>query len=132
MPKCVLRDEETPTSTWKSLRETWKDYGIAKFICNVDQMKLCARRIKGIQSQLGVPTAKFGFLTDLDDDKVSETDYVWGSLRAAWAGYGIAKDKGNKEQMKTCAERINEVQDQLGVPKSKFSILEEEGQIVRS
>jgi len=45
---------------------------------------------------------------------------TWGALRKAWKGYKIAKGQKDKEKMKEYAQKIRNLQEQLGLEKSKF------------
>ncbi len=45
---------------------------------------------------------------------------TWGALRKAWKGYKIAKVQNDTAKMKEYSQRIQNLQDQLGVPKSTF------------
>jgi hypothetical protein len=48
---------------WGALRKAWKGYRIAKVQKDLTRMKEYATRIRTLQTQLGVPLAKF---PDLD------------------------------------------------------------------
>jgi len=45
---------------------------------------------------------------------------VWGALHKAWKGYVIAKNKDEYEKMELYAHRIQECQNDLGLPISSF------------
>jgi hypothetical protein len=46
---------------------------------------------------------------------------TYRSLKRAWIGFKIAKQKGNHDKMKYCAEGIQKFQRQLRIPVSNFS-----------
>ena len=45
---------------------------------------------------------------------------VWGALHKAWKGYVIAKNKDEYEKMELYAQRVQELQHDLGLPTSSF------------
>ena len=45
---------------------------------------------------------------------------VWGALHKAWKGYTIAKKKGEDDKMELYARRVQELQNDLGLPISSF------------
>ncbi len=45
---------------------------------------------------------------------------TWGALKKAWKAYKIAKVQNDKEKMLEYAKRIRTLQEELGLPKSKF------------
>jgi hypothetical protein len=48
------------------------------------------------------------------------TGQQWGALRKAWKGYKIAKVQHDTARMREYAQRIHNLQDGLGLPKSSF------------
>jgi len=54
------------------------------------------------------------------------TGQTWGALRKAWKAYKIAKVQHDTARMKEYAEKINNLQRQLGVPASIFEVKEAE------
>jgi hypothetical protein len=48
------------------------------------------------------------------------TGQTWGALRKAWKAYKIAKVQNDSARMKEYAERIRNLQTQLGVPLTTF------------
>jgi hypothetical protein len=49
----------TKGQTWGALKKAWRGYKVAKVQKNVDDMKKYAERIRTLQSELGLTTAKF-------------------------------------------------------------------------
>lgn len=48
---------------------------------------------------------------------------TWGALKKAWRGYQIAKASKDEKKMKEYAQKIRELQKDLGVPVSSFKEL---------
>ncbi len=57
--------------------------------------------------------------------KNEKTDYIigreWSELKKSWEKYTIAKDENNSKLMKQYAEKINRLQEKLGIKKTSFS-----------
>lgn len=53
-------------------------------------------------------------------EKSFTTGQTWGALKKCWKAYRIAKTQGDKVKMKEYAERIQSLQERLGVPIAKF------------
>ncbi|MDA4126690.1 MAG: hypothetical protein OK452_05765 [Thaumarchaeota archaeon] len=49
----------TKGQTWGALKKAWRGYKVAKVQKNVDDMKKYAERIRTLQGELGLTTAKF-------------------------------------------------------------------------
>ncbi|HEV2137533.1 MAG TPA: hypothetical protein VK126_01655 [Nitrososphaerales archaeon] len=49
----------TKGQTWGALKKAWRGYKVAKVQKNVEDMKKYAERIRTLQSELGLTTAKF-------------------------------------------------------------------------
>src|ERR1041385_485267 len=64
------------------------------------------------------------YMTNTDRSKMLDSGFyenmVWGALHKAWKGYVIAKNKDEYEKMELYARRIQECQNDLGLPISSF------------
>jgi hypothetical protein len=49
----------TKGQTWGALKKAWRGYKVAKVQKNVEDMKKYAERIRTLQNELGLTTAKF-------------------------------------------------------------------------
>jgi hypothetical protein len=71
---------------------------------------------------------KTGYLINTDRSKMLDSGFyeneVWGALHKAWKGYVIAKNKGEDEKMQVYAQRVQELQHDLGLPISSFDNIE--------
>ncbi len=58
--------------------------------------------------------------THLKSKKSVQYSQIWENLKIAWKGYKMAKLKSDKKGMTAYANRINELQHNIGAKLSKF------------
>jgi hypothetical protein len=67
---------------------------------------------------------KHDYMVDTGRSKLLNSFYfenqVWAALYKSWKGYVIAKNKGEDDKMELYARRIQECQNDLGLPISSF------------
>jgi hypothetical protein len=71
-----------------------------------------------------ISTKKQNHMVNTGKSKLLDSFYfenqVWGALHKAWKGYVIAKNKGEDEKMELYAQRVQELQHDLGLSISSF------------